>query len=254
MRLIPQSRSNIPTRPQAPTTRGISVSDPSGLSGRAISVVTATGTVPLEASAGDNETVTVGVPTILDASGSQPSSSIKSYSWTFGDGTTGAGASVRHTYTSPGDYTATVTVSTGTSQATAESQITVLEAATQSQGLEIAVTDGNSQIEGASLAVIAPDGTRYSATTADNGEGVIDGLPDGSYTVYGYAPGYLPGTTHATVTGGVGAASLTLESGSIAQTSATSTVLDEQQIEAAGLDPNDPANQNVVQFQNPPRI
>ena len=38
------------------------------------------------------------------------------------------------------------------------------------------------------------------------------------------------------------------QQGSVAQTSATSTPLTEQQIVAAGINPNDPANQNVYQF------
>ncbi len=36
--------------------------------------------------------------------------SVASYSWTFGDGTTGSGASTNHTYASVGTYTATLTV------------------------------------------------------------------------------------------------------------------------------------------------
>ena len=36
---------------------------------------------------------------------------ISSYNWTFGDGTTGSGRLVNHTYSAPGTYTATLTVS-----------------------------------------------------------------------------------------------------------------------------------------------
>lgn len=38
---------------------------------------------------------------------------INSYSWTFGDGQTGSGASVSHNYNTPGDYQVTLAVSTG---------------------------------------------------------------------------------------------------------------------------------------------
>ena len=42
--------------------------------------------------------------------GSDPDGSITSYTWDLGDGTTASGANVRHTYDSPGDYTARLTV------------------------------------------------------------------------------------------------------------------------------------------------
>ncbi|WP_287899930.1 PKD domain-containing protein [Arthrobacter sp.] len=47
----------------------------------------------------------------FDASASSdPDGSIVSYAWTFGDGTTGTGVTPSHTYSAPGVYTATVTV------------------------------------------------------------------------------------------------------------------------------------------------
>ena len=50
-----------------------------------------------------------------------------SYSWNFGDGSTGAGASVVHSYTLPGTYTVTLTVTDANGQTVATSQtITVL--------------------------------------------------------------------------------------------------------------------------------
>ena len=133
-------------------------------------------------------------------------------------------------------------------QSVAQTQITVIAAPTGSQGLSVTVTDGTNPLDGASLAVVTPGGTRYAATSNSEGVGVIAGLPDGSYTVYVYEPGYLPSTVSATQTGGAGTASITLEQGSISQTSATSTPLTYDQILADGLNPNDPANQNVFKF------
>ncbi len=236
---------------------GASVTDASGTSGQTISVVTVSGAVPLQATAGDPVEVAAGTSVTLDGSGSEPAASITGYSWAFGDGTSGTGESIQHTYTNPGTYTATLTVTTGTQQATAQTTVTVVSAPSPSVGLTVTVTNGATPLAGATLAVITADGTRYPATTDGSGQGVISGLPDGSYTVYAYASGYQPGTTLATQTGGVGAVTIALQPGPVAQTSATSTVLDIQQIEAAGLNPNDPANQNVVQFDiylsfNPP--
>ena len=51
------------------------------------------------------------------------------------------------------------------------------------------------------------------------------------------------------VSDGSGDADLVLESGALAQTSLTSTPLTLQEIEAAGIDPSDPDNQHVYQFE-----
>ena len=48
--------------------------------------------------------------TLSGASSSDPDGSISSYNWVFGDDTTGSGISVSHTYSNPGNYTATLTV------------------------------------------------------------------------------------------------------------------------------------------------
>ncbi|MFA5101965.1 MAG: PKD domain-containing protein [Candidatus Thermoplasmatota archaeon] len=48
---------------------------------------------------------------VFDASGCyDPDGTITSYLWDFGDGTTGTGAVLAHTYTAPGEYTVTLTV------------------------------------------------------------------------------------------------------------------------------------------------
>ena len=237
------------TTPGTTYTVGASITDTSGVTGSAFTQVTTTGTNPPHANAGESQVAAVGVPATLNGSGSQPAASITSYAWSFGDGSTGSGESVQHTYTAPGNYTATLTVANAAHlQSVSQTQVTVVAAPTGTQGLSVTVTDGTNPISGASLAVVTPNGTRYPATSNAAGMGVIAGLPDGTYTVYVYQPGYLPGTVTATQTGGTGSATIALQAGSISQTSSTSTPLTYDQILADGLNPNDPANQNVFKF------
>ena len=63
----------------------------------------------------------------FDASGSSdPDGTITSYSWVFGDGTTGSGATVSHTYAAGGAYVVTLTVAdNGGSTATETQSVTV---------------------------------------------------------------------------------------------------------------------------------
>ena len=55
---------------------------------------------------------------------SDPDGSIASYAWSFGDSATGSGATITHTYSSPGTYTATLTV-TDNGGATGSTQVTI---------------------------------------------------------------------------------------------------------------------------------
>jgi PKD repeat protein len=61
----------------------------------------------------------------FDGTGSRdPGGTITDYSWAFGDGTSGTGAVVSHTYATPGTYTATLTV-TGSDGGTASATTTI---------------------------------------------------------------------------------------------------------------------------------
>ncbi len=107
----------------------VTVTDTDGL--------TASDTVSISITA-PNQPPTVSVsatPTTIDAGGtvqftataSDPDGTVVAYAWTFGDGTSGAGATVSHTYLVSGTHTATVTVTDN-------------EGATSSASVEIAVT------------------------------------------------------------------------------------------------------------------
>ncbi|MEW6734113.1 MAG: PKD domain-containing protein [Acidobacteriota bacterium] len=60
----------------------------------------------------------------LTGSASSPNGLITSYNWTFGDGTTGTGPSVTHTYNNAGTFTATLTVTDNANQ-TASKSLTI---------------------------------------------------------------------------------------------------------------------------------
>ena len=59
---------------------------------------------------------------------SDPDADALTFSWNFGDGNVGNGLTTSHTYSQPGDYGATLTVSDGTYEATATKVITVVDA------------------------------------------------------------------------------------------------------------------------------
>jgi hypothetical protein len=78
------------------------------------------------ANIGPNTTVAVGSPVQFDASGSRDlDGDPLTYSWDFGDGTTGTGLQPTHVYTATGVYTATVSVSDGSAVTTASETVTV---------------------------------------------------------------------------------------------------------------------------------
>ena len=75
------------------------------------SATTLTCNQPPVANAGVDQTVLLGTPVTLSGIGSSDSDgSITSYSWNFGDSTTGTGSTVSHTYANAGTYYATLTV------------------------------------------------------------------------------------------------------------------------------------------------
>jgi hypothetical protein len=206
---------------------------------------------PLVAEAGDNQVVDANDDVHFDGSGSQPASEIQSYSWDFGDQTTGSGVDPDHVYPSPGSntvtYTVTLTVSNGTASSTSSSTITVNKIVPKT-GFTISVTGGGSALQGAEALVVEGNGDRVSGTTDSSGNVTLNGLPDGDYTAYVYQTGYVPATVEGVVVNGVGSASVDLSSGPTADATVTSTRLTYTQVVAAGIDPQDPSNQNVFKF------
>jgi PKD repeat protein len=219
--------------------------------GKLTTVKTATVVVglaePLAANAGDDQVTVVDTAVYLDGGNSRPTAGIEAYHWDFGDGSGADGATVDHAYTTAGTYTATLTV-TADGHSDKDSAVITVRQSAQS-GLVVAVHDeGGAAVAGAELVVIAGSGERYAATTDDSGHGHLQALPDGDYTIYAWKQGYLPAKTTGTVSHNAGSATVTLKTGQIATASLTSTPMTYDQIVAAGIDPNDPANQHVYEF------
>ncbi len=71
-------------------------------------------------------TATAGFPASFSATASDLFSAVASTTWSFGDGTSGTGGALTHTYAKPGTYTVTVTATDAVGNATSASlQITV---------------------------------------------------------------------------------------------------------------------------------
>ena len=80
------------------------------------------------ANAGSAVTADQGTPVAFDGTSSIDNFGIAGYRWDFGDGATATGATGSHVYTTPGDYTATLTVwDDSGNTATATRAITVLD-------------------------------------------------------------------------------------------------------------------------------
>ena len=204
--------------------------------------------VPLRAVAGEGLKATAGVPVTLDGSGSSPAGEITAAHWDFGDGSGGDGTILRHTYAAAGHYTATLTVKRGTE--TSEASVDVTVAAAVPQPVTIMVTDKSGRrIAGAEVLYIGSDGTRIEARADGTGKAHLSGLPDGDDTVYALADGYRPAKEQVRVAGGTGAASIALTEGAVAVATLKSHEMTLAEIEAAGIDTSDPANQNVFEFE-----
>ncbi len=208
-------------------------------------VVTA---IPLHAVAGEGLNATVGVPVTFDGSGSTPPAEIEKYRWEFGDGSSGEGESTSHAYSAPGTYKATLTVSRGLESDGQSLTVTVAPAPTHQVSVTT-VDSGAHPIAGAEVLYVASNGTRTEAPTASNGTAVLSGLPDGADTVYAYMSGFQPAVGHVTVAGGEGKATITLASGEVATSILKSHEMDLKEIEEAGIDTHNPANQNVYEFE-----
>ena len=126
----------------------LTVTDGAGQTDTATRTITVTDSDVPTASVKPDTTVTAGESVSFDGSGSSDNVGISSYEWDFdGDGTTDAtGARAAHTYTEPGTYEATLTVSdAGGNSDTGTRTITVQAADDGTSGPPVEVVDTGSQ-------------------------------------------------------------------------------------------------------------
>ncbi|MCP5286278.1 MAG: PKD domain-containing protein [Burkholderiaceae bacterium] len=72
------------------------------------------------------------------AGSSDPDGSIAAYTWIFGDGSSGSGATANHTYTSPGSYTAQLRVTDNSGMTTTRSTTIVVDPVVATGALSVA--------------------------------------------------------------------------------------------------------------------
>ena len=202
---------------------------------------------PITAAAGDDRSAIAGQAVSFNGSGSRPSGVIGEYDWDFGDGTGVSGLSVTHSYPTPGSYTVTLRVHAG-AQTAVDTALVTVEPIPKTPGLDVHVSADGSSLLGAEATIVDPSGQRRTAITGADGHAVLGGLPDGDTTVYVWADGFRPVAQQATVTGGSGSIEVALTSGDVGAAVLDSHRLTQDEIVAKGIDPADPANQNVFEF------
>lgn len=172
-------------------TATLTVTTPTGRSGVATSTVTISSSPPT-ANAGGPYAGSEGSPIAFDGTrSSDPAGYALSYTWDFGDGSSGSGATPTHAYADNGTYTVKLTVTDGhTGTATASTTVTVANAPPTVGGISAPLSPV--QI-GSSVSVSATytdpgtldthtatiawgDGTTSAATvTESNGSGIASG-------------------------------------------------------------------------------
>lgn len=194
----------------------------------------------------------VGESITLSAEASSDNDRIVSYSWDFGDGSTGSGVNVEHVFDAAGNYNVTLKVTdaygnTGNCSVT----FTVVDLSSQTSEytmLVMNVTDAMTLVPvgGAEICVVGDDDAGMYTTNKDGVSSLV--VPNGEYIVGFYADGYIVRTITISATGGVSEHSIGLYGSNIMSGSLTSTVMTYDEIVAAGIDPSAPGNEHVYKF------
>lgn len=204
---------------------------------------------PLAAAAGDDRNVNSGDEVVFNGRLSTPEFGIDTYIWNYGDGTTSTGPIGRHTYTTAGTYTVTLTVYQGETHAIDTATVNVAEPDPLS-GLHVDVVNRSGQyISGAQVLATDPIDGRFEAVTGADGTAVLSGLADSSYSVYVMADGFRPSRADVVVADGFAQITVQLTEGDIGVAEIETRRLTYDEIVEAGIDVANPANRNVTEFE-----
>ena len=208
--------------------------------------------LPLHASAGESIEGIEGTAVTLDGSASTPASEVTNYKWVFADGSEEAGADdsiVHHTYAAAGTYKAQLTVSGKGEESSATVNVIIHAKPKLAEGAIVNVRSSGGGLQGVTVLYVGSGGARAEATSSSTGEAVLAGLPEGSDTVYVYKSAFKPAVATIAVNGSHdGSTTVTLSSGEVATTELKSKELTYEEVVKAGINPYDPANQNVYKF------
>ncbi|MWV58884.1 PKD domain-containing protein [Rathayibacter sp. VKM Ac-2754] len=201
---------------------------------------------PLVAVAGDDRLVVAGADVRFTGAGSRPAGLIRTATWDFGDGSSATGLVADHRYSAAGTYTVRLTVANGTETATSTLVVSVTPAPVV-PGLTVTVRTGGALLSGATVSTTLPSGQRISSVSNGAGVATLDGMPDGSSSVFVTAPGYLPLAATAVLRDGSGSLEANLASGEVGATALETRQLTYDEIVDRGIDPAAPENTSVFE-------
>ena len=203
-------------------------------------------TIPPIARGGFDFTIPVGIQTTFDGSDSSDNEGITSFLWNFGDGHESEAAVTTHQFNQTGYHYVTLTV-TDRSDNTDTDTIRVRVVGQNEMGrLRVLVTcsETNNPIPNAAVYGEFPGGSEILRTN-QNGEVILTTVP-GRHRIAAFKQDYMPNETIATVDmHQINTITIQLDPGEIVIGDITHRQLTLAEIEAAGIDVYDPANQVV---------
>jgi PKD repeat protein len=150
------------------------VTDNGGNSASDTAVVSVANRAPV-ANAGPDKSGVAGSAVTLSGSGSDPDGTIVAYAWNAGDGATGTGATMAHSYAAPGTYTASFTVTDNLGAQNTDTASVVVTSASNGGALRWSDSAGNTEDDRGRAVAVDGSGNIYATgqfrSTIDLGGG-----------------------------------------------------------------------------------